>query len=636
METGREIRRFTVVATIALCVFLAVSLLVLQFIPHVIQAMYDKLSLGFLNRIIEGHDVHSIDYYVDHARMWFTLFVPMLAVCWVILVVLLFWRRFPRIAGGLSWLLPLALYVAHAALFARFIVDDAGISFAYAKNLAHGQGLVPQPGAPPVEGYSNPLWVLVFALISRLNLLALPWTPKIVSLVLVAASYRLCWRILRDVTPHHRFVSFAALSLLSTSTSFVIWTSAGLENPLYVFLVLLLCRQVQMATGAPAGSHPHPVALGVICGLIALTRPEGVMFLAAYPLVLTLVPAARQRGWWKPALLCVLGFAVIYGSYGLFRLAYFGDLLPNTYYAKSYRGSSAYLAPLLSGVPLVKVFHLVRGAGGLAGVVAFGAAVVLLLFGELKKRGHAGYLALLAATGISALPHALLPDDWMPEYRFATPFFPLLYMTLGLAAAAAYDSVRDRAGPWVRPALRWLLALLIAGSFLFYWKRSYNFCIVPAWSLQRIKERQVDRSNEYARRLGVHNGSVLLGDVGAAMLYSNLRVIDLGGLCNKPIAKLFHYRGDRQAFYDYVFEEARPTFICTYRTGTFQALFDSDPRFRRDYLPLYEYNDPWVEYFLHKPWQSGDYVRKDAIQGKEKEVGTIQEELAESQVLLRD
>ena len=42
-------------------------------------------------------------------------------------------------------------------------VEDAAITFAYARSFAEGDGLVPQPGAERVEGYSNPTWLLLFA-----------------------------------------------------------------------------------------------------------------------------------------------------------------------------------------------------------------------------------------------------------------------------------------------------------------------------------------------------------------------------------------------------------------------------------------------------------------------------------------
>ncbi len=74
-------------------------------------------------------------------------------------------RGWPRWA---SWLvaigLPTLLVAAHALVYGLWLVDDAGITFAYARSIAAGAGPVLQPGAPPVEGYSNPAWLALLVL----------------------------------------------------------------------------------------------------------------------------------------------------------------------------------------------------------------------------------------------------------------------------------------------------------------------------------------------------------------------------------------------------------------------------------------------------------------------------------------
>ena len=59
--------------------------------------------------------------------------------------------------------LAFAAYLALAFPLRGWIVDDAAISMAYAANWVAGHGLVSQPGMPPVEGYSNFLWVVGLA-----------------------------------------------------------------------------------------------------------------------------------------------------------------------------------------------------------------------------------------------------------------------------------------------------------------------------------------------------------------------------------------------------------------------------------------------------------------------------------------
>ena len=72
--------------------------------------------------------------------------------------------------------LTLVGYIAHTLYYSAFFVEDAGISFSYAKNLAHGDGLVPYVGGERVEGYSNALWTF---LIAGFYLVGVPvWTTK--------------------------------------------------------------------------------------------------------------------------------------------------------------------------------------------------------------------------------------------------------------------------------------------------------------------------------------------------------------------------------------------------------------------------------------------------------------------------
>ena len=60
--------------------------------------------------------------------------------------------------------------------------------------------------------------------------------------------------------------------------------------------------------------------------------------------------------------------------------------------------------------------------------------------------------------------------------------------------------------------------------------------------------------------------SVLLPDLGGTLYNSGVRIYDLGMLGDKTIARTL--RRDRPAFYDYIFEEAKPTFIHVHDTWT--------------------------------------------------------------------
>src|SRR5213083_2811782 len=93
-------------------------------------------------------------------------------------------------------IVPCVIYIVHALYYGSWVVDDAGISFAYARHFAQGYGLVSQPGMIPVEGYSNFAWVMLLAPTFLLNLFDPVITPKLISIALIVVTFGIIYRIL--------------------------------------------------------------------------------------------------------------------------------------------------------------------------------------------------------------------------------------------------------------------------------------------------------------------------------------------------------------------------------------------------------------------------------------------------------
>src|SRR5690348_12504444 len=88
--------------------------------------------------------------------------------------------------GPLDWwaiLLILAACVFVLLLLERYLgvymPDDAYITYRYAENLATGHGLVFNAATPPVEGYSNLLWILLLALLAQFGLSVPVWASNL-------------------------------------------------------------------------------------------------------------------------------------------------------------------------------------------------------------------------------------------------------------------------------------------------------------------------------------------------------------------------------------------------------------------------------------------------------------------------
>jgi hypothetical protein len=214
---------------------------------------------------------------------------------------------------------------------------------------------------------------------------------------------------------------------------------------------------------------------------------------------------------------------------------------------------------------------------------------------------------------LSAAAYLLLPLDWMPLFRFATPFIVLL---VGFCVALASAWVRATIRPAMRQLLSSAIALIaVAGTLDYYAPLTAHFREYPTVPFATVAQAYGERFNAYAERLGVTNGSLFLPDLGGTLTYSGLRVCDLAGLCDRTTGRTLGR--DPDAYRDYVFEVVRPTFIHAHDFWARIADLEADPRFRRDYLPLFEIEDPWIAEHFHICRHSGDWVRRDAVAGNE-------------------
>jgi hypothetical protein len=504
--------------------------------------------------------------------------------------------------GTVILALAIGVFCVHAAWLGDWLIDDAGISFAYARNLAAGHGLVSQPGLAPLEGFSNPLWTLLLSGLFAARLFVIPWSVKALSVLLVATSFVMMARASKD---HRTAPGVAALPvlLLALNTSFVVWTVSGLENPLLVLLVVA-SAWLTMKADTPVHVARHDLLAGAVAGLLALTRPDAIVYAGAYPMVLGLTRPRTWRALVPRLARYALAAGLLGGGYELFRWAYFGDLVPNTFHAK--------VQPFLLAFAPDRILDLARSAAGrttpLVVALLVGASVLLL------RRRDAGLkpVTLTLYLALATLVYWLMPPDWMGEYRFATAFFVFFYWVLGESLATLSVSLAR----WPAPArgLAPAVALLVLTETLHVQAaRSGDFARNPTVPFARVSEfgRAYDR---LAAAAWAASPSLLAPDLGGTLFEArHLRIYDLAGLCDRTIARTL--MTNSAAFHDYIFDSARPTFIHVHGSWSGWAELHKDARFLRDYVPLHEVWDAPTE-ARHEvgdePW-AADYVRRDAL-----------------------
>ncbi len=376
-------------------------------------------------------------------------------------------RRPLVIAGALA---ALALYLAHVRSYG-FLTDDAFISFRYARNLAEGHGLVFNAGHERVEGYTNFLWVVLLASLARLGV-----APERIANVLSVACGIAVWFLvlrasvrdsLRDARP--AWILLAPVVLLASTRSFAVWTTSGLETKLYeLFVVAGTLRAIDEVASARAGGRESWIGSSLLLALAALTRPDGALIAAG--VLGARYALERPRGAARrPAVAAGAGLLVaLLSAHLIFRLAYYGDWVPNTYHAKV--GGRTWWA---MGARYAIAFALEYG-------VVFWVPLMAAAYGAARRAprdsngapapSESGPRVRLALFAAATLPHALyvlsIGGDHF-EYRPLDVLFPFAFLVLadGAAALAAPGTCRDagtiagdsqRRGPVLAAALLFL------------------------------------------------------------------------------------------------------------------------------------------------------------------------------------
>ena len=219
------------------------------------------------------------------------------------------------------------LAIALCVYFGRgHVVDDAYIVYRYAENLVAGNGVVFNVGER-VEGYTSPLWLLLLAGAGAIGF-NIVLASKFLGATFALSTLLLLANFWPAYRPKASFAWTLAPLILLTNGTFWLWAVFGLETSLFTFLVVaglwseyrsLNCNALRLRTG-------------VIFALATLTRPEGIAYLLA---ILAFRGCRCFRSIMERRTLLAIGiYLTIVGTHLAWRLHYYGDVLPNTAYAK--------------------------------------------------------------------------------------------------------------------------------------------------------------------------------------------------------------------------------------------------------------------------------------------------------------
>jgi len=222
---------------------------------------------------------------------------------------------------------PLLLWLAWRIRSLWFLCDDAFISFRYARNMLEGHGLVYNVGEA-VEGYTNFLWVLQVAALWAVGIRPEVSANAMSLACTVAVLAVLAWWARAEDPVQGSLRAAIAVALLCVNRTFAVWATSGLETRQFTLCVLLGLALLDRR------GDDRATAAALAFAAAALTRPEGILYFAVAAAVVAL-----QHGWQgrRQILSFVAPAGSLIGAHMVFRLASYGDIVPNTYHAKHVR-----------------------------------------------------------------------------------------------------------------------------------------------------------------------------------------------------------------------------------------------------------------------------------------------------------
>jgi arabinofuranosyltransferase len=446
-----------------------------------------------------------------------------------------------------------ALLALNSAVLQPWTLDDAYITMRYADHLAGGHGPVYNLGER-VEGYTCFLWMVLLAAGRAVGAQTEAWS-KVLGLVLAGGTIvAVGWIGARWSSAR---TGGAAALILGGSTVFTTWAMSGMEVP-------LVAAMITLTAAAALDSHGGPRAgwiAGVGAALALLVRPDSAVAVLS---VLAGGALAHRDGRGVRALFAI---SAIYLPYFLWRWAWYGWLLPNTFYAKV-------------GATEAQVSRGLDYAVGFVGATP-GLSLAALVGLVLAVRGREwAWVACGAAVALHGAYVVSVGGDVMPAYRFFAGLLPLL----ALVAARALDPMDPRV------ALGAVLVLVGSAQGLGYTHPDLY---------GRVQNGNVGRNG---REVGLWLAANLPPDTriatntaGSVPYFSGLPTIDMLGLNDATIAHTPAPRlgtgkaGHERANGAYVLDRRPDVVLLGAARGSRRAVFRSDrqlvadPRFSEDY-----------------------------------------------------
>ncbi len=418
------------------------------------------------------------------------------------------------------------------------VADDPFITLRYAANLVHGLGPVFNAGQR-VQGFTSPLHLVITAALYLVPgghaLLKLKLASLVFGVLSIRQGARLVYGL--DLPRWSQRVGYIAIG----SCWIVAFSSGnGLETSLLMWLVVSLAHR--LVIDGPDRSTFVLAGLAFAAVLTRLDALAPIVCMAGVGLLVDRSAAGPRRIAWFGGALLAAALTMVS------ELAYFGTVLPTTFYAKNMAPGRSYSLGLEYLVdPFQKEVSTAARPHGVVALVLCVQLTLLVLGVYAVVRRHPRCVYLVAIIVGQAAFIVSSGGDWMQGGRFEAPaVIPLVVVeVLGLAELVSLCGRHPNAD-LRRCAMVLGTAALVSASILPL--RSVN---APIWDIRGLSDQALIGSGQYTDlslsqiwatipgelrclRPGQLVATTEVGYLGFAR--QDLRLLDLRGLTDNTIA----------------------------------------------------------------------------------------------------
>ncbi|MFA3782163.1 hypothetical protein ABRY23_03780 [Melioribacteraceae bacterium 4301-Me] len=408
----------------------------------------------------------------------------------------------------------------------KFVQDDAFISFRYAKNFAEGIGLVFNKGER-VEGYTNFLWTMLMSLSFKLGFDPVLFsyyagiTFFVISLLFTYKIAEIAFDFWEENSS--KLLSLLVVILLGTNYTFSAYATGGLETQMQTAFVTASVFFFLNVLYKKKESYLNLFFISLLLIISVLVRPDSLVFV--FLIFFGFFYLREERNTANKILVVqrflvlLVPFLTVLIAYLLWKLFYYGDILPNSFYTKV-----GGIESIPAGLIYIGLFFS-----------SYWLFPILILFpfylNKFVKKNNTTIKFLSFIIVVWLLYLVKIGGDFM-EFRFLVPILPFLFVVIVWTIYALIEEKKVRYA---------LIVIIILGSI--YHKVTFHY-LHGIESIKNLAGHLYDENQnwiEVGKRLHElfpnRNVTIAVSAAGAVPFYSELPAVDMYGINDSEIAK---------------------------------------------------------------------------------------------------